>query len=117
MGQNERFPYAGAIDADGHILEPPDLWEKYIDPQYRDQAIRIHKNDEGLEVIEVGGAPAKYFKPGQLAQSGAMGKRGKDLCEPSAVRVDGSQRASRSYGSRGFGESRYLSQLGASVGS
>lgn len=22
--QNEKFPYAGAIDADGHILEPPD---------------------------------------------------------------------------------------------
>src|SRR5262245_16532589 len=79
MIQNERFPYTGAIDADGHILEPPDLWEKYIDPQYRDRAIRIRKNAEGLEVIEVGGAPAKYFKPGQLAQSGAMGKRGKDI--------------------------------------
>jgi hypothetical protein len=32
------FPYAGAIDADGHILEPPGLWEKYIDPKYRDRA-------------------------------------------------------------------------------
>ena len=33
--QNEKFPYAGAIDADGHILEPPDTWEKYIDPPVR----------------------------------------------------------------------------------
>ena len=24
------------IDADGHILEPVDIWDKYIDPAYRD---------------------------------------------------------------------------------
>jgi len=23
------------IDADGHILEPPNLWEQYIDPKFR----------------------------------------------------------------------------------
>jgi len=22
----------GVIDADGHVIEPPDLWERYIDP-------------------------------------------------------------------------------------
>ena len=22
--------YSGAVDADGHILEAPDLWEKYV---------------------------------------------------------------------------------------
>ncbi len=38
MSNVTRFPYAGAIDADGHILEPPGLWEKYIDPKYRDRA-------------------------------------------------------------------------------
>jgi hypothetical protein len=26
---------AMVIDADGHILEPPDLWEKYLEPKYR----------------------------------------------------------------------------------
>jgi hypothetical protein len=30
----------GAVDADGHILEPSDLWEKYLEPQYRDRALR-----------------------------------------------------------------------------
>ena len=25
-----RFPHPGTIDADGHILEPPDLWENYL---------------------------------------------------------------------------------------
>jgi hypothetical protein len=30
-----RLPSAGAIDADGHILEAPDLWEQYLEPKYR----------------------------------------------------------------------------------
>jgi hypothetical protein len=25
--QIKRFAYDGTVDADGHILEPPDLWE------------------------------------------------------------------------------------------
>jgi len=57
--KNERFPYPGAIDADGHILEPPDTWEKYIDPQYRDRAIRIIKGRDGLEILEIGGGASK----------------------------------------------------------
>ena len=77
--QNEKFPYAGAIDADGHILEPPDTWEKYIDPQFRDRALRIRLNQDGLEVVEVGGAPARYVRPGGLAISGAMGKKAEEL--------------------------------------
>src|ERR1700688_4366623 len=55
MEQTERFPYHGAIDADGHILEPPDTWERYIDPEFRDRAIRIRKDRDGLEVLEIGG--------------------------------------------------------------
>ncbi|MGH7960520.1 MAG: hypothetical protein ACRERD_01685, partial [Candidatus Binatia bacterium] len=74
MTVQKRFPYPGAIDADGHILEPPDLWEKYIDPPYRDLAIRIRPNADGLEVWEIAGRPSKFFKPGQLVQFGAMGK-------------------------------------------
>ena len=31
------------IDADGHILEPLDLWDNYIDPKFRDRAPRIVK--------------------------------------------------------------------------
>jgi uncharacterized protein len=26
------------VDADAHVMEPPDLWEQYIDPQFRSQA-------------------------------------------------------------------------------
>ena len=33
------------VDADGHILEPLDLWEKYMDPKFRDRAPRIVKGE------------------------------------------------------------------------
>jgi uncharacterized protein len=32
-------------DADGHILEPLDLWERYMDPAFRDCAPRIVKHN------------------------------------------------------------------------
>ncbi|MGE3783898.1 MAG: amidohydrolase family protein, partial [Alphaproteobacteria bacterium] len=34
------------VDADGHILEPLDLWDNYIDPKFRDRAPRIVKDNE-----------------------------------------------------------------------
>jgi predicted TIM-barrel fold metal-dependent hydrolase len=86
MKETVKFPYPGAIDADGHILEPPDLWEQYIDPQYRDRAIRVRTNSEGLEVLELAGGPAKYMRPGQLAAFGAMGK-GPEVMEPHPSRT------------------------------
>jgi hypothetical protein len=73
MAQHERFPYSGAIDADDHILEPPETWERHIDPQFRDRANRIRADRDGLEMLEIGGHLAKYRRPGQLAQCGAMG--------------------------------------------
>jgi len=33
-GQLARLRYPGGIDADGHILEPPDLWERYLEPKW-----------------------------------------------------------------------------------
>jgi hypothetical protein len=48
--------FDGAVDADAHILEPPTLWEEYIDPQYRDRALRIAVDENGLEELVVGGA-------------------------------------------------------------
>ena len=82
MTANGQFPYSGAVDADGHILEPPDTWEKYIHPRYKDRAIRLRTNEDGLEVLELDGRPAKYSQPGQLAQFGAMGKTSKEETEP-----------------------------------
>ena len=38
-----RFPYDGAVDADGHILEPANLWEDYLEERYRPRAMRIKR--------------------------------------------------------------------------
>jgi len=63
------------IDCDGHILEPPDLWEKYIDPKYRDRAMRIRVGDDRFEYLEIDGKRAKMTAPGLLGSLGGMGKR------------------------------------------
>jgi hypothetical protein len=42
------------IDADGHILEPRDLWAKYMDPKFRDRAPRlVTDNATGKEKLLV----------------------------------------------------------------
>src|SRR2546430_5644937 len=43
------------IDADGHILEPVDIWDKYIDPAYRDRAPRMIVDTDGKERLLVEG--------------------------------------------------------------
>ena len=71
-----RLPYAGVVDADGHILEPPDLWERYLEPQYRDRAVRIRKDDRGLEYLEVNGKPSKMVRNDFPATLGVMDQLG-----------------------------------------
>jgi predicted TIM-barrel fold metal-dependent hydrolase len=63
----------GAIDADGHILEPPDLWERYLEPKYRDRALRIRTDHDGLEYLEVNGKPMWTGYPGFPGSLGGMG--------------------------------------------
>jgi len=41
------------VDADGHVLEPRDTWQKYLEPNLRADAIRIEKDDSGVEVLLV----------------------------------------------------------------
>ena len=42
------------IDCDSHVLEPADLWETYLEPEFRDRAIRIERRD-GVEHLVIGG--------------------------------------------------------------
>lgn len=74
--QLPRLPMAGAVDADGHILEAPDLWERYLEPKYRERAIRIKKDPEGLEYLEVDGKPAKMSRKGLPSNLGIMDRNG-----------------------------------------
>ena len=57
-----KLRHDGAVDADGHILEPPDLWERYLEPKHRDRALRF------------------YFTNRRPAESGAPGGREFYLC-------------------------------------
>ena len=43
------------IDADGHVLEPVDIWDKYIDPGFRERAPRIIIDTDGKERLLVEG--------------------------------------------------------------
>ena len=70
----KRFPYDRTVDADGHILEPADLWENYLEKKYLDRALRIKVDDEGLEYLEINGQPSKRTAKGSLAIMGAMGE-------------------------------------------
>src|SRR4029453_18859367 len=57
------------VDADGHVLEPADTWLKYLDPSYRDRAIRIAEDERGYEVLLIDGQPLKTLR----GQPGALG--------------------------------------------
>ena len=68
-----RLAYDGAVDADGHVLEPPDLWERYIEPRHRDRALRVTLDGDGLEQLEIGGRPSVMSRRGFPSTLGAMG--------------------------------------------
>lgn len=62
------------IDADGHILEPPDLWEKYLEPKYRARALRIGVGDDGFEFLEIDGKKSQLTSASLLHSLGGMKK-------------------------------------------
>ena len=43
------------FDADAHVLEPPNLWEDYLESEFRDRAIKFRVNDKGVEQLFVDG--------------------------------------------------------------
>src|SRR6059058_930912 len=73
LHDTQRLSFDGAVDADGHILEPPDLWETYLEPQYRDRALRFVVDDDGLEELEIGGERSRMSRKGFPSTLGAMG--------------------------------------------
>ena len=72
------------IDADGHVSEPQDLWETYLEPKYRERAIRIVRNEAGLEVLLIDGKRHHVFAPGTLGILGGIGMDSEKLLEPGA---------------------------------
>lgn len=68
-----KLKYPGAVDADGHILEAADLWENYVEAKYRANAVRLKRDDNGVQYVEIAGRPSKFLRGGMLGAFGAMG--------------------------------------------
>jgi predicted TIM-barrel fold metal-dependent hydrolase len=67
------------VDADGHVLEPSDVWARYIDPAYRERAIRVRRRPDGSDFLEIDGRPARLTTPEMLGGFGGMGKTLEEL--------------------------------------
>src|SRR2546428_9015971 len=48
------------ISSDSHIVEPPDLWERWLTPEFRPRAPKLVQDEEGGDawLYNDGGAPA-----------------------------------------------------------
>lgn len=66
------------VDADGHVLEPRDTWQRYLEPHLRDRAIRIERDDDGVEVLLVDGRSHLGLR-GRLGALGGIGMDSTDL--------------------------------------
>ena len=66
------------VDADGHVLEPRDTWQRYLEPDLRDRAIRIERDADGVEVLLVDGRSHLALR-GRLGALGGIGMDSADL--------------------------------------
>ena len=72
MTSTTQIAYGHVIDADGHIHEPPDLWDTYLEPQYRHRALRVRPRPNGTEHVEIDGRWSKFFHGEFLARGGIV---------------------------------------------
>jgi predicted TIM-barrel fold metal-dependent hydrolase len=66
------------VDSDGHVLEPRDVWQRYLEPNLRERAIRIERDAEGVECLLVDGR-SHFGLRGRLGALGGIGMDSKDL--------------------------------------
>ncbi len=59
------------IDADGHVLEPADTWERYLEAEFRDRAIRIEFDDQRRERLIFDNQPFAFLR-GNLGALGGI---------------------------------------------
>lgn len=62
------------VDADGHVLEPADLWEKNLEAPFKNQAPRLVRDESGQENLVIEGR--FQLEPG-LGGLGAVGVNGR----------------------------------------
>ena len=69
---------AVTVDADGHVLEPRDVWQRYLEPDLRARAIRIERDQEDVECLLVDGRSHAALR-GRLGALGGIGMDSADL--------------------------------------
>ena len=80
------------VDMDSHVMEPADLWDNYLEPQYRDRSITIRKNNSGREELIVDN---KVLLSGRLASLGGVEHQADKLfIDPDIPYMDGCPLAS-----------------------
>jgi uncharacterized protein len=73
MGREYRL-----ISADGHVIEPPDMWSKFLPKKFADRAPRLVKDEKGGDAWElVPGTPPMPL--GLVTNAGLWGKRYEEL--------------------------------------
>src|SRR5713226_2928808 len=77
------------IDADGHILEPIDIWDNYMEPAYRERAPRLFVDTDGKERLRVEDKVLGGHKG--LGRVGAIGARDGSVSADTMKYVDGRQ--------------------------
>jgi predicted TIM-barrel fold metal-dependent hydrolase len=75
------------VDADGHLLEPRDTWLRYLEPRFRDRAIRIDEDERGREVLLIDGKPLEAVR-GRLALLGGIEMNPADALRGGRYRYD-----------------------------
>lgn len=64
----------GIIDGDGHVLEPPDLWQKNIEVPYRERGPRIAIDELGNENLLIDGRMHMELGANGLSTVGVNGR-------------------------------------------
>ncbi len=63
---------AEIIDADGHVTEPPAVWEEYTEPAFRDRVPQVRRNERGSDELWIEGEPRPYSNPAPASIPGAL---------------------------------------------
>jgi predicted TIM-barrel fold metal-dependent hydrolase len=77
------------LDSDMHVMEPPDLWEKYIDKKYKDRAPRgvTSKNVRDLRLVHPDGVEwSRKTTPQNDTSRGHNFEQKQDIFGPDAAR-------------------------------
>src|SRR5215831_15108376 len=96
------------VDCDSHVMEPADLWQTYLEPKFRDRAIRIERRD-GIEHLIIG---EQSVLAGVLAGLGGAHLPRQDLFTPGRSYAEGCEPASYDPAER----TRMLDAWGVDVG-